>query len=267
MASPTAPLLYFYPACIGHYFCNGCYSLSRTNYNSFLFLYVIKGNGFIKTQGQKHTLAQGNLGLIDCYEPHQYYTEHGWEILWMHFDGPLARRYFDEIMKDHAPVFHGNAAINAKHELEVIYRCFDEGKSSIDESELSYHIVKLITPLLNHKEFSETPAKESPIKDTLHYISQNIDSELSVSMLAERIYLSKYHFIRIFKKETGYTPHEYILMCRVNAAAYALKSTSLSAKDIALQYGFSSESSFSTTFKKRLGASPRSYRLSENDNS
>jgi AraC-like DNA-binding protein len=214
------------------------------NYNSFLFLYVVRGNGFMKTHEQTYSLAQGSLGFLDCYKPHQYCTESEWEILWMHFDGPLARRYFEEIINIHPiPVFHGNAAINAKNELEIIYNCFDKGKASINEPDLSYHIVKLLTPLLKYKEISETPVRESPIKDTLHYISQNIDSELTVTNLAERIYLSKYHFIRIFKKETGYTPHEYILMCRVNAAAYALKSTSSSAKDIAMQYGFSSESS------------------------
>ena len=68
------------------------------------------------------------------------------------------------------------------------------------------------------------------------------------------------YFSRLFKKETGYSPHEYVIQARVNAAKYFLQSARLSQKDICYSCGFSSESSFCTTFKKATGLTPSQYR-------
>ncbi|MDR1136711.1 MAG: helix-turn-helix domain-containing protein [Synergistaceae bacterium] len=50
-----------------------------------------------------------------------------------------------------------------------------------------------------------------------------------------------YYFARLFKKETGYTPHKYVLTARINAAKFYLKRAALSVREISLSRGFSSE--------------------------
>lgn len=262
--SPRARELFFYPKCIGHYYCNHEYRVERANYDSFLLLYVIRGCGMAdtgETGGHPITLTQGAMACIDCYRPHKYYTENGWEIFWLHFDGPLARGYYEAIAKTHSPAVYADTDLKAKNLLDQIYDYYDHHSRQINEAEISCLIAGILTLLLNRQESpSSLRQNPSPLKDTLHFIAQHIDDELSVPLLAGRIFLSKYYFIRLFKKETGYTPHEYILMTRVNTAAHALKTTTASVKDIALRYGFSSESSFCTAFKKLMGYSPRAYR-------
>ena len=68
------------------------------------------------------------------------------------------------------------------------------------------------------------------------------------------------HFLRVFKRETGFTPHEYVINTRLSNARYLLRNTAMSVKDICFSCGFSSESAFCITFKKRAKMTPAQYR-------
>ena len=100
------------------------------------------------------------------------------------------------------------------------------------------------------------------INEVITYINEKFTENISVSELADRAMLSQYYFIRLFKKSTGYTPHEYIINLRLNAAKYLLKSSQSSIKEICFSTGFSCESAFCSTFKKATGLSPAQYRQS-----
>jgi transcriptional regulator GlxA family with amidase domain len=80
--------------------------------------------------------------------------------------------------------------------------------------------------------------------------------------LAGRVSLSRYYFTRLFKKETGYTPHKYVLMARINAAKFYLKSSRLSIKEISASCGFANECGFCAAFRRIVGITPMVYRNS-----
>jgi len=255
--------MFFYPVCTGHYYCSEEYEVNRTNYDNFLILFVLHGSGFAEIVGHKAALGQGSIAYINCYKPHRYYTTQGWEILWLYFDGPLVKEYYFEITRNHSFVFHSDNEMIVMKNLNQIYDYFHSGKKQIDEIKISNMINNILTALFSNASiFPKSSSKQNPLKDTLLFISEHLDEALPIDFLASRIFLSKYHFIRLFKKEVGYTPHEYILMSRINAAMLALKTSSSSIRDIALDYGFASESSFCTTFKRFVGMTPLTYRLS-----
>ena len=249
-ASPRAKKLFFYPLCTGHFICDGDYDLRRTSYDSFLVMHIVHGTGFLEVDNQVISLKEGDFVLVDCYQPHHYYTETGWELLWLHFDGPMARSFFEELT--------GKSLILPPTDIPAAYKAlkavYDVYNLHRDQSEpaLSCMISNFLCMFFNgptaerSEDPSRTPARS--LGDTLSYISENLDSPLTVDELAERIFLSKYYFIRLFKKEVGYTPHEYIVVSRVNFAAFLLKSTAFSIKNIAIKCGFADESSFCTTF-------------------
>lgn len=263
-ASPRAKKLFFYPLCTGHFICDGDYDLRRTSYDSFLVMHIVHGTGFLEVDNQVISLKEGEFVLVDCYQPHHYYTETGWELLWLHFDGPMARSFFEELT--------GKSLILPPTDIPAAYKAlkavYDVYNLHRDQSEpaLSCMISNFLCMFFNgptterSEDPSRTPARS--LGDTLSYISENLDSPLTVDELAERIFLSKYYFIRLFKKEVGYTPHEYIVVSRVNFAAFLLKSTAFSIKNIAIKCGFADESSFCTTFKRVMGSTPLSYRNS-----
>ena len=68
--------------------------------------------------------------------------------------------------------------------------------------------------------------------------------------------MSPYHFIRSFKNEVGFTPHEFILRSRVNTAIFLLRATSLSLSEITYKCGFANEAAFSNCFKSLTGTTP-----------
>jgi AraC family transcriptional regulator len=72
--------------------------------------------------------------------------------------------------------------------------------------------------------------------------------------------LSPYHFARLFKSETRFAPHEFVIVTRIDRAKILLKLSLLSVKEIGFGCGFRSEVSFVTTFKRKTGFTPTEFR-------
>ncbi|TIU30279.1 MAG: helix-turn-helix transcriptional regulator [Mesorhizobium sp.] len=78
--------------------------------------------------------------------------------------------------------------------------------------------------------------------------------------LAKEVGVSRFHFWRAFKQSTGMTPHAFIAQRRLEQSAEMLRSTDLSATEIAMECGFGSSSHFTTAFKRAFGACPTEFR-------
>lgn len=91
-------------------------------------------------------------------------------------------------------------------------------------------------------------------------IEQHPEMPLTLTSLARDAKLSSYHFLRIFKRLTGVTPHQYILRTRLREAALRLSSTPTKILDVALDCGFGDVSNFNRTFRSEFGCGPRAYR-------
>ena len=93
------------------------------------------------------------------------------------------------------------------------------------------------------------------IDETLSYINEHLSQEMSVDMLAERVFLSRYHFMRLFKAQTGSTVHAYVRQKRLLCAARLIRE-GVSASQAALDSGFADYSAFHRAFKECFGISP-----------
>lgn len=98
------------------------------------------------------------------------------------------------------------------------------------------------------------------IHQTLAYIRKNLDKRLEIDLLADNACMSKDHFIRIFKRETGETPNVYITKRKLEKAELALVTTDLTIKGIADLLGYDDYSYFNRMFKKNAGVTPQQYR-------
>jgi AraC-like DNA-binding protein len=89
------------------------------------------------------------------------------------------------------------------------------------------------------------------------YIETHYKTAFSLDDLIEKAYLSKFHLIRIFKKQTGLTPHAYQMQLKLNEARRLIFQDK-SLTEIAYELGFSDQAHFTNTFKKYAnGANPR----------
>lgn len=92
------------------------------------------------------------------------------------------------------------------------------------------------------------------------WVEQNHASSLTVERMADIAMLNPYHFIRIFKKTYGLTPHQYLIEVRIDQARILLSESDQSVSSVCNAVGFDSLSSFSRLFKARVGVSPKLYR-------
>ena len=83
---------------------------------------------------------------------------------------------------------------------------------------------------------------------------------LDVPTLARAAKLSPAHFSREFRRAFGESPHQYLLMRRMERAASLLRSTDRSVADICLTVGLRSLGSFTTSFGRTFGLTPAAYR-------
>jgi AraC family transcriptional regulator len=72
--------------------------------------------------------------------------------------------------------------------------------------------------------------------------------------------LSPFHFLRLFAKVLGVTPHQYLIRSRLRRAAQLLADESRSVTDVAFDAGFADVSNFVRTFHRAAGVSPRRFR-------
>lgn len=92
------------------------------------------------------------------------------------------------------------------------------------------------------------------------FIDKNYNTDISLSDIAEYVYISTSHFARAFKKQYDISPIQYLLGVRIEKAKTLLEETNLKVGDIAASVGFSAQQRFNDIFKKHLGLSPGEYR-------
>ncbi|WP_338273483.1 helix-turn-helix transcriptional regulator [Corallococcus caeni] len=95
----------------------------------------------------------------------------------------------------------------------------------------------------------------------LRYIEVHSAGDCSLDALAALAGLSRFHFLRIFQKQTGQTPRQYVIATRLRVAATTLRTTRLPVTQVSLEAGFGDLSHFTTSFTQAFGTSPRAYRL------
>lgn len=98
-------------------------------------------------------------------------------------------------------------------------------------------------------------SSDSQIEELLRYINHNLTEDLSIETLARKYYLSKYHMMRKFKEETGYTVHNYIISKRLLLARTKISEGTPILKASQLS-GFSDYTTFSRAYKKQFGIAP-----------
>ncbi|WP_340611712.1 helix-turn-helix domain-containing protein [Xenorhabdus bharatensis] len=107
---------------------------------------------------------------------------------------------------------------------------------------------------------------EKVIKDLVYWIEKNIENELNIDIVAKKSGYSKWHLQRIFKNITGTTLGSYIIERRLSNAAISICSSKNTLYNVALQYQFDSQQSFSRSFKKHFGITPSEWRKNLNSN-
>ncbi len=101
---------------------------------------------------------------------------------------------------------------------------------------------------------------ESRVMTTARFVQARFDRACTLAELAAEAGMSRFHFLRTFRRVLGQTPHRYVLATRLRQAALRLRATRERVVDIAAAVGFGDLSNFNASFARSFGVSPRAYR-------
>lgn len=107
-----------------------------------------------------------------------------------------------------------------------------------------------------------TTSERRRIGNALRHIETHADQPLDLATLAGIACMSKYHFLRSFRRVVGSTPYQYLLGLRLRRAAVSLAMTTTPVADVAYAAGFGDLSTFNHRFRASFGHSPSQFRRS-----
>lgn len=266
--SSLASELFYYPTRAGRYFCDHRYSFDHhvetarlaSHRLNLMLICVCRGKLRFTLEGESVTAMPGQIALFDCRQPHEYSAGDDTEFLWLLFNGLNAEAIYRRILQN-----KGGRHVFAPAGFPEITRGISELVASCEkgarmsEAACSQLIHRLLCGLLLGGESSGQEENEA-VSAAISFIDRNLHRNITVRDAAAAASFSSAHFSRVFKLQTGYSPYEYILLRRIDAAKHLLTSTQLSVKEVAYQVGYNSEENFIHSFRKKTGVTPGVFR-------
>lgn len=105
-----------------------------------------------------------------------------------------------------------------------------------------------------------TAASKVEIQQTIDFLNDNMDQDITLAKAAEHVGFSPSHLHRAFKAATGERLHEHLIRIRLERAKTLLKATNLTVSEIAIEVGFSDQGHLARQFRRAFQTSPAEYR-------
>lgn len=232
--------------------------------NEYQINYITDGKGVFENEKGKFAIRPSSLIITKKGEWHRYRPAKstGWQEHYIGFNGKLAEHFFENtpILKDQPVIYCGDRA----EVIDTYYKIFELVKNEIPGNQhiASGLIVKLLGYIVawqKHRNFAGTPI-EKLIQDARFYMRKNIEGEVDLEKLANDNYIGYSYFRKMFKKYTGFAPHQYMLDLKLIRAKELILTTDKSIKEISYELGFQSIHYFSRFFKKKMGQNPSDLR-------
>ena len=264
--SLLAASLYYCIDNIGHHIGNRNYRIKRVDYNSFLLLVTVSGRGTLVYEGVEYEANNNNAVFINCMKKHEYFPkDDAWDFYWAHFSGAMSAEYFDHLFKLNGPVVNIRySGLNYAETLENILHLKKSADINFEPKASDYISSMLNALIIASGKTLENEAENISQKFSaaIDFIKENYMKNIHVDDIANAALVSPYHFIRIFKKATGFSPYEYLIKYRISRAKILITHSEDSVQDIAQAVGFSSVNNFIATFKKYENITPYHFRRS-----
>lgn len=187
------------------------------------------------------------------------YTENDQKALWETklMSKHILTRIFEEMADDNdhqgSKPFQNEEAYLYQHYMTQLPAILD--MQTLYDSLLEY--IQSMAEVANHR-FTEVG--EEQIERAKAIIEKNIGNKLSLTMVAQEIYISSFYLSSLFKKRTGMNFIDYVIERRIEKAKQMLCTTNETIETIAAQVGYDESNYFRRLFKKKVGLTPREYR-------
>lgn len=228
---------------LGRHKCNADHIFGYAYTNFYLIHYVVRGCGTFYKNGVPRKIVGGEIFIIKPGNEYTYIAdkETPWEYIFFSFNGEMAKMFdqLDDVIK-----------INSNVIMEMLDAINLENTRSEFLTGKLYELVSEV--------FENSKAENDYIKKATDYIKTNYARKLLVTDIATALNLNSRYLSRIFKKEKGTTIQQYIINYKLKKAKILLKH-GMSVGATARLIGYDDTFTFSKSFKKVVGISPKEY--------
>lgn len=242
------------------------------HYHEFCkLLLLISGRGGYVVEGQRYLLQPGDVVLIGsrCAHRPELEADTPYERVIIYID-PGFLQMSSSTDCDLLELFSGKSGHVLRlreNERKKIFALSGALEKELSGEEYGRQILSngVLLRLLveigraQRKEDSLNPGPVIPedprVLEWMDYLDRHLAEDLDMDALAERFYISKFHMMRLFKAQTGFTVHTYLLQRRLLAARQLIERGML-ATEACYRSGFRSYSSFTRAYSKHFGTTP-----------
>ena len=242
------------------------------HYHEFYkILLLVSGSGGYTVDGQRYALQSGDIVLIASHSVHRPEFEPGaaYERIILYISPDFLRRASTpdcdltdcfradrgHVLRPEEPERKKLFSLAAALERELSADGY--GKMLLCHGAVLRLLVHIGRSL--HRSDAPQPGPVTPgnerVVAIVRYLDRHLSEDIAIDALAERFFLSKYHMMRLFRRETGTTIHGYLTERRL-AQARELMAGGMSATDACFHSGFRSYCSFTRAYGKRFGSTP-----------
>ena len=165
----------------------------------------------------------------------------------------LARTQFDFVVR---PGTRKKELLDILRALERACAVPDFGQALLAKGLFWQFLVQLIRGMRAHDlSYAQPGAEDEKIVAILRYLSAHLTENISIDDLAARFFISKYHMMRRFRAETGYTIHNYLITKRL-LLARELIAGGMPVTQACYACGFGDYSAFSRAYRRQFGQPP-----------
>ena len=227
-------------------------------------IYVTHGRGeFESLPTGRLDLHPGDAAILFPGVWHRYrpQTDTGWGIYWVHFTGMIARTLEQRhlLMPPEAVIRCGldDMIVEAFRGLLDAIRTDSAGANPLAAAKTLEVLARVTTAARG----TQTPSRLKQMERRARLLLEEQPGAMPViDDMIQGFAVSRAHFFRAFRRETGQTPYGYHLHLSIRRASDMLRNTDLPVKEIGAALGFHNPYHFSKLFKKKTGLSPRHYR-------
>ncbi len=236
--------------------------LTREITPMILFQYTLSGSGHIRIGDQLYSLKAGHAFLVWIPSDHHYYfpaDSNQWEFLYIILS-VNSYSIYEELVASLGPIISFPAESSVVQVLRNIFEMArrQQIQDGYIASALSY---QFLTELSRSAVYPPTSQKfPAGVQRALDHIELHYETIGNLDEVAEVAQMSKYHFLREFRRYTGITPIEYLNKLRIEKAVNLLRTTNMNLQDISRSVGYANGNYFSKVFRSWVGVSPGRFR-------
>jgi len=249
--------------------CDTSWNKSSDEFDRCFKIYnPVEGNAIINVDNTEHLLDSGNIYFISGFNIVSQKCSSFMDIYWLHFIPTSLYLRHILLNSEHVRVWNKMDfpfMSNFNKYIQQIFRNANLKPSNITTLPYSYEEAKLHSYILNFLAdiLKDNPAQSlsesgeiTKLKPSVNFMNNEFKQNPSLEEIALKSNLAPNYFHRIFKKNFGLTPYNYMLRLRMEIAIRLLTTTDKSVKEIAFESGYENEFYFYRQFKKHYKYSP-----------